>query len=58
MPRILLKVTLVCIRMRVPVDFLQTQEVEGDTSIVTLQLFIVVVYDDDDDDDDVDSCLV
>lgn len=53
MPRILLKVTLVCIRMRVPVDFLQTQEVEGDTSIVTLQLFIVVVYDDDDDDVDI-----
>jgi len=38
-----------------PVDFLQTQEAEGDTSIVTLELFIViVVYDDDDDVDIVD----
>lgn len=38
-----------------PVDFLQTQEVEGDTSIVTLELFIVIiVYDDDDDVDIVD----
>lgn len=44
-----------------PVDFLQTQEAEGDTSIVTLELFIViVVYDDDDDVDIVDPlwCIV
>lgn len=34
-------------RARKPVDFLETQEVEGDTSIVTPELlFVIVVYDD------------